>query len=205
MCEFIDKIFYINLEKRTDRKEQIEKELNTFDLKFERFSAIETPTFGILGCGLSHLKVLKIAKERNYKNVLILEDDFTFLVSKEELQCQLSNFFNLQLDYDVCFLSYNLIGLQIKLDNGVVNKGIDVQTASGYLVNQHYYDALINLYEDAMPLLEKTLCHWIYCNDQVWKTLQKKDNWFFFIKRIGMQQDRYSDNAQSFIIKDHLY
>jgi glycosyl transferase family 25 len=93
MSHNIDKIFYINLEKRKDRREEIEKELDTFGLNYERFEAIETPGFGILGCGISHLSVLKLAKERKYKNILILEDDFTFIVSKEEFEKSLNLFF----------------------------------------------------------------------------------------------------------------
>ena len=93
MSKNISKIIYINLNKRTDRREQIEKELNDFNLPFERFEAIETHGFGTVGCGKSHLNVLKIARDRNYENILILEDDFTFLVSKEEFENQLTNFF----------------------------------------------------------------------------------------------------------------
>jgi glycosyl transferase family 25 len=197
MTENISKTIYINLKKRTDRKENIEKELNNFGLDYERFEAIETPGIGILGCGLSHLAILKLAKERNYENVIILEDDFTFLVSKEELQHQLTEFFKLKLDYDTCFLSYNIQRFQ-PLDNGIVNKILENQTASGYIVNNKYYDKLINLYEYAMPLLAQTRSHWIYANDQIWKKLQEKDNWYYFIKRIGKQQDGYSDNTERF-------
>ena len=139
MCENIDKIIYINLDRRKDRKESIEKQLDDFELNYERFEAIETKGQGILGCGYSHLNVLKIAKEKKYKNILILEDDFEFIVSKEELQQQLTNFFNLQLNYNVCFLSYNLLRYK-ELENNVVNKGLEVQTASGYIVNNNYYD-----------------------------------------------------------------
>jgi glycosyl transferase family 25 len=197
MCEHIDKIIYINLNKRTDRREQIEKELNDFGLTYERFEAIETKGFGILGCGLSHLGVLKLAKERNYENILIFEDDFTFLVSKEEFYTKINDFFNLKMDYDVCFLSYNLIRQQT-LENNVVNKILDCQSASGYIVHKNYYDKLIKLYEYAMPLLEETKQHWIYANDQVWKQLQEKDNWYYFITRIGRQVDGYSDNAMCY-------
>ena len=34
-------VFYINLEHRTDRKDQIESELNKMNLKYERFNAIK--------------------------------------------------------------------------------------------------------------------------------------------------------------------
>jgi len=201
MSKNIDKIIYINLNKRTDRRELIESELNNFDLKFERFEAIETQGFGILGCGLSHLQVLKIAKERSYENILILEDDFTFLISKEEFEKELNNFFNSNIDFDVCFLSYNLIKKEETQYKFIV-KALECQTASGYIVNKKYYDKLINLYEIAMPLLEQTQQHWNYANDQIWKQLQIKDNWYCFSKRIGKQRPGYSDNSQTYFDYD---
>ena len=45
MTEYIDKIIYINLEHRTDRREQIEGELDKFNLSYERFNAIKTKKF----------------------------------------------------------------------------------------------------------------------------------------------------------------
>jgi GR25 family glycosyltransferase involved in LPS biosynthesis len=194
MSNNIDKIIYINLEKRKDRREQIEDELNKFNLSYERFEAIQTEGFGILGCGLSHIQVLKIAKERNYKNILIFEDDFTFIVSKEEFENNLINFFNLNIDYDVLFLSYNIEKYE-ELNNNLINKVIESRSASGYLVNSKYFDILINLLEGSMIKLKETKMHWIYANDMIWHQLQKKDNWFYFINRIGKQREGYSDNA----------
>lgn len=198
MSEKIHKIFYINLDKRIDRKQQIEKNLNEFGLKYERFKAIETYGFGILGCGLSHLEVLKIAKKENYENVLILEDDFTFIVSKEMFENELIKFFNLNLNYDVLFLSYNVLNYK-ELNNNVVNKVIDSQTASGYIVHKNYYDKLIQLFEKYMPILQETKQHWLYANDMVWKQLQENDNWFYFINRIGKQTEGYSDNCERIV------
>jgi len=195
MSQNIDKIIYINLEKRTDRKEHIENELKKFNLPFERFNAFETKGMGILGCGYSHLGVLKKAKEMNYKNILILEDDFMFLVNKEEFETELTNFFNLNIHYDVLFLSYG-VNKNETLNNGTVNRVLESSTASGYIVHHSYYDKLISLYEWAMPLLGNTRMHWIYANDQIWKEYQKKDQWLYFIKRIGKQIDGYSDNSE---------
>lgn len=198
MSHNIDKIIYINLSKRTDRREEIEQELNNFSLEYEKFEAIEEPSFGALGCFKSHLSVLKLAKERNYKNILILEDDFMFLVSKEEFEQNLSNFFSLNLNWDVCMLSYNLIKSE-QLDNNVVDKVIEVQTASGYIVNNHYYDKLIQLYEWTLPLYEQTEQHWIYANDQIWKQYQPNDKWYYFKIRLGKQRPSYSDLGKEFV------
>jgi GR25 family glycosyltransferase involved in LPS biosynthesis len=197
MSNNIDKIFYINLNKRPDRRLEIENELNTFGLSYERFEAIETPGCGIYGCGLSHLGVLKIARDRRYKNVLILEDDFTFLVSKEVFEINLTKLFESGINYDVCKLAYNLHEIQ-EIDNDTVGKILYSATASAYIVNSHYYDKLINLYEWAMPLLNSTREHWNYANDQVWKEYQREDNWYYFKTRIGKQRPSYSDNTENF-------
>jgi len=162
------------------------KQLEKYGLQAERFTAIDSP-LGIYGCGMSHLAVLKLAKQRNYKNVLILEDDFEFLVSPD---------FNGLPDFDVCMLSYNLI--QSQPLNSQFIRILDAHTASGYIVNSHYYDTLINLYETAMPLLLSTEQHWNYANDMVWKPLQLKDNWIGFYPRVGKQIPGYSDNSKEF-------
>ena len=198
MSNYIDKIFYINLNKRQDRREQIEKELNDFGLNYERFEAIEYEPMGSYGCGMSHLQILKLAKEKNYKNILIFEDDFTFLVSKTIFEENLKTFFESGLDYDVCYLSYNLHEYQ-ELENYNVNKVLFSQTASGYIINNHYYSVLIELYEWALPKLLETTYHWLYSNDVVWRDLQKKDNYYAFKTRIGKQRPSYSNCTVSFV------
>ena len=192
-------IFYINLDRRPDRKEHIEHELRKMCIDdFERFPAVERPPGkGIVGCGYSHLSVLKLAKERQYSNVLIFEDDFYFIVSHDDLQRNMGTFFESSIsnDYDVCMLSYNLHEFDECPETPFVRRVRYAQTASGYIVNSRYYDTLIRLYEWAIPLLEQTGQHWIYANDVVWKSLQQKDKWYCFTQRIGRQLDGFSDNA----------
>jgi len=197
MSNKIDHIFYINLEERVDRKELIEIELNNFDLKYERFSAIKDE-MGIYGCGLSHLSVLKLAKEREYKNVLIFEDDFTFLVSKEEFETFLDQFFNHIEKFDVCMLAYNT-QKEEATNHSFVKKIIESQSASAYLVNHHYYDKLIHLYEENIPKLKETGMHWMYANDQIWKQYQPGDDWYQPIIRIGKQRADFSNIAGRFM------
>jgi len=197
--DHIAHIFYINLDRRTDRKEHIESELDKMGIRdFERFTAVERPPGkGIVGCGYSHLSVLKLAKERQYPNVLIFEDDFYFTVSHDELSRNMGAFFEspVSTDYDVCMLSYNLHTFDECPETPFLRRVRYAQTASGYIVNSRYYDTLIGLYEWAIPLLEQTGQHWIYANDVVWKSLQAKDKWYCFTQRIGKQLDGFSDNA----------
>lgn len=199
ISEYIDKIIYINLENRLERKKEIEEELNKFGLTYERFNAISTPNFGTLGCGLSHLSILKMAKDNKWKNILIFEDDFMFLVDREEFEKNINLLFDIYnpVDFDICMLSYNLQKSEPSIKYSFLNKVLEVQTASGYIVNEKMYDKLIELYEWAMPLLESTKQHWVYSNDQIWKKLQPSSKWYSFTTRIGKQRPSYSDNSKT--------
>jgi len=197
MSHNIAKIIYINLERRKDRLNEINEQLTNFVLEGERFNAIPNSN-GIIGCGYSHLEVLKLAKERGYKNVLILEDDFEFIITKEVFEKNLTLLFESNIKYDVCMLSYNLLESEPSKHGTFLKKVLAAQTASGYLVNNSYFDTLINLYSYAIPLLEQTGKHWVYANDQVWRDLQRKDNWVCFTTRIGKQRAGFSDNANCY-------
>ena len=193
MSNNIDKIVYINLDKRTDRKKEIETELNNFNLSYERYPAIYN-SYGAVGCSQSHLNILKMAKEKGYKNILILEDDFTFLVSKEEFESNLKSFFENEKfrDYNICMLSYNLFEKE-DINDANVGRVLNSQTTSSYIINSNYYDKLIDVFEKSIPLLEQTKESSKYACDMAWKPLQKKDKWYYFKTRIGKQRPSYSD------------
>jgi glycosyl transferase family 25 len=195
ISKYIDKVVYINLEHRTDRREHIENTLNNFCIPFERFNAIRTKGVGFIGCARSHLEVLKMARRNNYKNVLILEDDFTFIVSKEEFDTNIELLFNNKPDFDVCMINYNLIHGELCVEYPFLTKVIESQTASGYIVNNTIYDRLINIYEESIILLEATHKHWIYTNDQSWKKLQPITNWYCFTKKMGTQIEGVSNTG----------
>jgi GR25 family glycosyltransferase involved in LPS biosynthesis len=188
--ENIKKVFYINLDSRSDRRAQINAELEAYGITAERFPAIvDTPAN--VGCFRSHLEVLKTARAHNYENVAIFEDDFMFLVDKPTFEAQLRAFFELNIRWDVLMLSYNV--LRSEPYNELVSYGRNVQTASGYIVHRRFYDRLIANLEDALPNLIRTQRHWFYMNDACWKLLQPCSEWFFFNMRIGKQRPSYSD------------
>ena len=202
--ENIDHVFFINLEKRQDRLDHILKEFERmqFSNPPERFDAIPTEGFGILGCTISHCEVLKLAHERKYKNVLIFEDDFEFIIPNEKWQQILSNIFEAHVNYDVIMFSYNLKSYEDSDEYSDLYRIKDVSTASCYLVNGDYLHSLISLYERTIPLLDETRMHWIYANDVVWKELiDKGDRWFATKTRVGKQMASFSDHSEAFM--DH--
>lgn len=65
--------FVVNLERRPDRLISIRNEMEYIGWEYEYFKAVDTNTH--VGCSLSHIEILKMAKDRNYEMVLIIEDD----------------------------------------------------------------------------------------------------------------------------------
>ena len=173
-------------------KNQIENELKKVGFyNYQRFNAIKNDK-GYLGCSESHLECLKLARARNYPNVMILEDDFEFLIDKNEFQTILNHL--LTVDYDVFILSYNTHSKNITDTGDQYLKRIkETQTASGYIVNRKYYDKLINNFQEGLRLLSETDIYHKYAIDQYWKPLQSQDKWFCYKKRAGKQRESYSD------------
>ena len=77
----LNHIFYINLDHRSDRKKDVEEQLNQVGLKGTRFNAIKMKD-GRVGCTLSHIKCLEMAIKENFDHIFICEDDITFTVKR---------------------------------------------------------------------------------------------------------------------------
>jgi len=184
--------FYINLDARTDRRQEIEGELGSLGLPFERFPAFKTSP-GIIGCGQSHSGVVKEAKARGYKNVLVLEDDFMLLVSKEEFWALLEKALEEVPDYDVIMLGYAVN--RSYPHSETLMKVLDAQAGSGYLVNEKFYDTLIATWDAGTAKLIQTGQHWDYACDQIWKTIQPAAAWYAFTRRIGKQRPSFADTG----------
>ena len=85
----IEHTFCINLKRRVDRWKVMESKFRRLNLSAERVEAVdgkeifykdaEPLTRYELGCLLSHRKCFELAKERGYKNFLLLEDDVFFV------------------------------------------------------------------------------------------------------------------------------
>jgi hypothetical protein len=79
--------FYINLASRTDRKQQVEAELRKVSLTcVHRFNAIKLDD-GRIGCSMSHLKCLNLAKENNWSHVLICEVESSIFFMENRKKC----------------------------------------------------------------------------------------------------------------------
>jgi GR25 family glycosyltransferase involved in LPS biosynthesis len=73
-----DKVYLINLDKRTDRLEQATRQLNQYGISFERWRAVEHNN-GAEGLRLTMVNIFNDAITNNYENVLIFEDDIDII------------------------------------------------------------------------------------------------------------------------------
>jgi len=190
----IDRIYYINMDNRPDRKYQLETELKSMNVpwhKVHRIAGVVAKN-GALGCSKAHLNALKDFANHDYQTVLILEDDFMFKQGREEVFSQLSKFWNLNLIWDVVlFSSYSLQYEPTYVD--FLIRLIDAQTASGYMVNRAFLPKLLSNFETGLELLERDPTNGSFCVDQYWKLLQPSHNWYTFHPVMAHQRPGYSD------------
>ena len=183
-------IYYINLDSRVDRLSEIRWELERMGLEGERFSAIKS-TPGFIGCALSHIAVLKAARDRGLHNVMILEDDFEFVLSKETFWQEMNYFFKSGIPYDMLLLSYKYVGGNQY--NSKLNRVFDAEGTAGYIINCYFYDTLIEHWEKNTELLKLTHKNLLYAVDMSWKSLMPTSLWYGFVKHTGHQRPSYSD------------
>jgi len=187
----IEHAFYINLDSRPDRKQYMEDHLKTVGIHAERFKAIKL-TNGALGCSMSHLKLLELAKSNNWDSILIMEDDIKFLNPRIFTQ-QLNHFLDAHKEFDVLLIAGNNVPPFTKIDDTCV-KVTRCQTTTGYLVRNHYFDTLIQNVRDGIKNLMKTpKKHDLFAIDKYWFRLQERDRWYLIIPLTVTQREDYSD------------
>lgn len=191
MWEFVDKVVYINLDHRQDRRDIMAKFFQEGHIppeKVQRLSAIKHRR-GDTGCTLTHAAVLRLAKENKWKNVLILEDDLEWLdfeAGYKKLEELVS-----KPDWNVVMLTgwYGKFNFPRVYASG--NSG-------AYLVNSNYYDKLLRNREEAIRGLSSwkkwtTSVTWKWNTDVYWCRLMTQDVWYAVYPCICHQTNTYSD------------
>ena len=183
--------YYINLEHRTDRKEETLKELTEFGITNpKRLNAVKD-NVGLVGCAKSHLAILKEARQNNWDYVAVFEDDVKFL-DVEETNQKLNKLLKSGIDWDVILLSGNNYK-PYDVINDDLYRVKNCQTTAAYIVKRSYYNTLINQWEKGLEMLIKTKDEPKYACDQYWKELQQKDTFLLIVPMTVVQRADYSD------------
>ena len=192
---------YITLESRADRRAHVEAQLASLkhsglsNLVAERFNAIKHATSGAIGCSMSHLRCIQLAKARGWDHVLVCEDDVLF-TNVPLFLTQLSKFMATVPHWDVVLLAGNNVPPYRVVNDACVQVG-SCQTTTAYIVRAHYYDALIANYRAGINLLMRSPAQKInYAIDRYWFELQRRDRWFLITPLSVVQREDYSDIEQ---------
>ena len=192
-------ITYINLDRRTDRRQDIERELQRMNIgPFHRFAAIQNPV-GLVGCAQSHISCIKQGLRAGADHIMVFEDDFYFTVDSSLMHTLLQQV--MQTDYDVFLLGYCVQDSQVNICNTrqpLFKKINQALCAHGYVVSKEYAPKLLKNFEQGLQLL---LLHkdqeTSYAIDQYWKLLQDDDMWLCYAKGpCGLQRGGFSDITQ---------
>jgi len=194
---------FINLKHRADRLEHVLSEFQKMGItNAERFEAIRT-TSGNIGCTMSHIKCLEIAKERDYPYVFICEDDITFTNPTLLLE-NIEKFNSLQLNWDVLVIGGNT-GPAYQTISDYCIQIYNVQTTTGYIVQKHYYDTLLHNFKEGIQyLLREPNNKKQFAIDIYWKSLQHRDKWYMIIPLTVIQYYDYSDIEETVVSYEKL-
>jgi hypothetical protein len=188
--EDIQNVLYINLDERTDRREQAEQEFKRVGLRAQRIQAVKTKP-GQLGCALSHIKCIEIAKEKGWDHVMVCEDDILFAKDAELVRQRINTFLSRHNDWDIIALGVNFIEGVYLDDSAAQIKSAYCTTC--YIVRKEYYDILLNNFNvSAERLQNKTMNSEL---DVIWHSLQRRDRWMTILPYLVIQRDGVSDIA----------
>lgn len=201
----LDKIYYINLNVRTDRREHIEKNVKEPLLEYfnedmwQRFEAVDrtkepsTPRRAA-GCSLSHLKIWKDAMDNDYKHIMIFEDDFEFIIEPNRFHALTEELFEDFPNFTICNFAYNNLKPLIPIEsNPNFYKSWDVQTTGGYIAKVDFLkDKLMKPTINSVKKLNENQPTAFWAIDVVWKKFQNDPNWFL-MERAGKQLAGVSD------------
>jgi GR25 family glycosyltransferase involved in LPS biosynthesis len=182
-------IFYINLNHRTDRNKHVLQQIESIGCTGIRIEAVECKQ-GAIGCGMSHIRCLELAKEQNLPFVCIVEDDITF-TNPNLFRQQLDSFLSSSIAWDVLLLGTNM-GPPFDKEEGCL-RVFNAQTTTGYIVKQHYYDTLLNSFKRSVGYLLTDYNVKMFAIDIQWKQLQQRDRWYVLYPLTVIQKEDYSD------------
>ena len=198
----INKIYYINLDKRKDRKEYMEKNvLSRFPCQpdlIKRITACDmthTESYSKrqAGCCISHMTAWSDAIMHNYDCIIVLEDDFEFTCDVEVFIKQIDELFKKFPDFGVCNFSYNAQAPIYEIENsGSIFYCPNVQTTSGYIIKKDYMHLLLPIIGHAVSKLLNDEPAEKWAIDQSWKILQGNTKWLV-MNKVGKQRDDFSD------------
>ena len=191
--ELLQHILYINLDHRIDRLEHIQKEFKKLGIDgiAERFPAIKLPS-GNIGCTMSHIRCIELAKSRGWPHVFICEDDITWM-NPERFSKSLAEFSQSVKSWHVVIIGGNNCPPFDQISESYA-RVYNIQTTTGYIVHQSYYDVLLENFKEGLgKLIREPEKKKQFSLDIYWKSLQSTGLWYMITPPTVIQYYDYSD------------
>jgi GR25 family glycosyltransferase involved in LPS biosynthesis len=190
MNNYFDKIYCINLDRRTDRWERCLEIFDELSLNVERFSATDYKDIkhlkktrdAIRYANLqSHKSLLKLAKSFRLNNILILEDDVEFVNDfKSKFNDKIKS---LPDNWDMFYIG-GLPKKKSKLIDKNIIKSKHIVSCHSYAINSKCFDFLIE---------KMTSLRTDGAVDNIYPKLQKYLNCYIMNPSLTYQRESFSD------------
>jgi GR25 family glycosyltransferase involved in LPS biosynthesis len=141
--EWIDQIYYINLDSRPDRNKHIQKQLFNNGLAANRVSAIygKKGHDAMLACKQSHKFVVEISQKLKFSTICILEDDVVFEANFLSVANACTQ--RIPNDWDILFLGHCFSKPYSQPISDMIYRPINIFCTHCYCVNKKAYNILI--------------------------------------------------------------
>lgn len=138
----------INLADRPEKWKKTVETFSMFPVQLERVDAVKASP-GWKGCSASHLKAIRLAKERNYEWVIILEDDAQFSNEGYKQFLDLLPILHKRRDeWDIFLGGATMIDNVRQISHTPRLYQAGAYTAHFCLIHKNAYDKILDNYED---------------------------------------------------------
>lgn len=156
ILDYFDGAFYLNLDKRTERKEAFEKRSAEIGIQAERFPATQLSEGDVpnplnnkdwhikISCTYSHFEMIKEAKSRGWKNCLIFEDDCifepNFIQKMKECIIDLKS-----VEWDMFYMGGEPNSECYSITDNLAKCTTGLYGTHAYAINESFYDKILSI------------------------------------------------------------
>lgn len=179
-------MYYTNMSYRPDRNIQAQAEfaklgISPIRIEGEIYNGTPDKVFnGYIGCGFTHLKCLKLAREQN-ENLLMFEDDVVFINDYMNI---ISRALEELPEWDMFYLGGNICSTIYQVSTHL-GKLTHSQSTHAYGVNKEFLDQLISIIE---PRCRNEIIDVVYGNEVI-----PNNNSYITIPMVAIQREGFSD------------
>ena len=196
--------FCINLDRRADKWEETKKEFKKNNItNVKRISAVDGNTIensdlkvkkGVYALGLTLIKLISEAKDKNYKQILIFEDDVEFVGNFNELsEGYLNEIFERYKNWSMIYFGVNNIEAPIKLENNITRLK-KAYTSHCMVIKSDIYDLILDRFEKEGKIKEI---------DVIYSDLHKKIEAYSTSPALCIQRESFSD-IENKVVKKYV-